>query len=133
VVSSLGYHVLKRVPETEVDPALREMGFVRLRGILVAWAGAHGADPALTRTQAEAKVLAEELRLRVLGGEDMATLAREHDDDPGGRERAGDLGWIHRQNPNLSRHFDTAFLLRPGEVSKLMTSSAGFVILRRER
>ena len=46
------------------------------------------------RTEAEAMALAQKLRARIVAGEKLSTLARTLSDDPGSRERGGDLGWI---------------------------------------
>ncbi len=55
----------------------------------------------LVRTSAErdaaaARALALELERRVDGGEDFAALARQFSDDPGSKERGGELGWFGR-------------------------------------
>jgi hypothetical protein len=47
--------------------------------------------------------------------------------------RAGDLGWVHRYNPDLPRFLDRGFLLAPGELAPVVRSTAGFVVLRREK
>mgnify|MGYP001287554552 CR=1 FL=1 len=44
-------------------------------------------------------------------------IASFSNDDPGGRERAGDLGWVHRRMPGLPLYLQTAFLLKTGEVA----------------
>lgn len=130
--SSLGLHLVQRVPPASLDPALRETTLVRVRAILVSHVGAIGADPALGRELGEALELAQRLAERIRAGADMAELARELDDDPGGRARAGDLGWLHRGNPELPHFMARVFLLRPGELAPLVRCSAGMVLLRRE-
>lgn len=131
--SSLGFHLLKRVPLDAVDPSLRERSFFRARAILVAHAGARGAEPDLQRTLSEALELAQQLYARILAGEDMAELAAAHDDDPGGRERRGDLGWIHRNQPDLPRFLEEGFRGEIGEPLPPMRTPFGYVVIRRER
>lgn len=125
VQSPLGWHLLKRVPVAEVDPALLEPSFVRLRGILVRTGDA--------RKPSEAFELAKRLHERLSGGEDMRRLAREVDEDPGGKEREGDLGWIHRHQAGLSPALRRACLLQVGEVAEVQPVPPGYVILRREK
>lgn len=133
IESPLGYHVLQRVPPDSLDPALYELGLIRARAILVAHSEAPGSLDLAQRTPLEARALAKELHARLAKGEDMAALARVHDDDPTGRERAGDLGWIHRKNPNVHQTVDRLFLVEPGTTLEPVAVSAGWLLLRRER
>lgn len=131
--SPLGYHVLKRVAPAEVDPKLRENQWVRLRAILVQYDLALGADMSHTRDQKKARELVDALAARVRNGEDLAALAAEFNDDPGGRERKGDLGWIHRGAPNITPMLSQAALLPVGSVCEPLLSPFGYLIVRRER
>jgi len=131
--SPLGWHVLQRVPPESFAAAVRENNFVRLRGILVRFDGAGGTGPAALRNAHEARALIDGLRRRLAEGEDMVDLAREHDEDPGGRERRGDLGWIHRRQPGLPQVLRVACLLNVGDTTGPAVTSAGYLILRRER
>jgi parvulin-like peptidyl-prolyl isomerase len=76
---------------------------------------------------------AEELAERIRGGEDMAALARSADDDPGGRERGGDLGWILRRSSKTWPVIERVFLAQPGELVGPFKLSRGYLLLRRER
>ena len=131
--SPLGYHVLKRVAEGDVDPALRENHWVRLRAILVQYDLAAGADTSRARDQKQAREIADGLARRLRAGEDMMQLAAEFNDDPGGKQRKGDLGWIHRSAPNLAPALAQAALLPPGQASEPLLSAFGYLIVRRER
>lgn len=130
--SPLGFHILQRVAVDELDPRLREDVWARGRAILVAFGGSLGADPALVREQTEAQVIADQLAARIRGGEDMAKVAAEFNDDRGGRERAGDIGWLRRATTTMPQFFDRLFLEPPGTLIGPIASNAGFVILRRE-
>ena len=44
----------------------------------------------------DAKLRLSQLRLRIVGGDDFATLARAHSDDTGSALKGGDLGWVNR-------------------------------------
>jgi parvulin-like peptidyl-prolyl isomerase len=128
-----GVFLLQRLDPAQVDPALRETCVVRVRAILVAFSGAAGGDPMLARSSQEAEVIAQDLAARIRAGEDMATLAREWNDDPGGLERAGDLGWILRQSSDIPTFLEKAFLADVGAVLGPVASNAGWVVFRRER
>jgi peptidyl-prolyl cis-trans isomerase SurA len=90
------------------------------------------APMASEEARERAREEAEEIRRRLLRGEDFAQLARRHSADPGSRERGGDLGWFRRGRmvPEFER---AAFALRTGEVSQVVETSFGFHIIRVDR
>ncbi len=133
IESSIGWHLLKRVAIDGVDPALATPSFVRLRAILVRFDTAAGADPATDRTQEEARKIVDALHKRIVEGADMRSVAREFNDDPGGMEREGDLGWIYRHSPNLGVPLRQAALLAPGALSVPALTTAGYMIVKREK
>jgi parvulin-like peptidyl-prolyl isomerase len=123
--SPLGTSIALRVAPEELDPALTDAVIVRARAILLQ--EQDGRD--LERCEA----YANELALRIRAGEDMAALARAADDDPGGRERGGDLGWILRRSSRTWPVVERVFLAAPGELIGPFKLSRGFLLLRRER
>lgn len=129
----VGWHLLKRLDPAAFPPSLREPNFARVRALTIAWARARGASPALRRTQDEARILAEDLRRRIHNGEDMQALASWYDDDPLGKARAGDLGWVRRQSPIVPTWLDVVFLTPLGQPTEVLASDYGWVIARRER
>ncbi len=131
--SPLGWHILRRVPPEQIAAELWEVRFVRLRAILLAHEESRGVVPFPGRTRDAAVELARELRARIVAGADMAELARQLDDDPGGRERGGDLGWIHRGTPGLPEWMNRAWLEPVGWLSPVISTPAGVLLLRRER
>lgn len=133
VRSPFGYHVLKRVAASAVDPSLRENQWVRLRAILVQYDLAQGADMSRAPDQKKAREIADALSRRIHGGEDLLALAAEFNDDPGGKQRKGDLGWIHRGAPNITPLLAQAALLPLGRVSDPLLTPFGYLIVRRER
>ena len=80
------------------------------------------------RTDAEARALAEELRQRLLAGEDFATLAREYSDDTGSGAEGGDLGWFGR-GAMVPSFEEAAFSLEIGEISQPIKSQFGYHII----
>lgn len=79
-------------------------------------------------TEAEALALAEELRQRILNGEDFATLAQEYSEDPGSAAQGGDLGWIGR-GVLVPEFEDVAFSLPVGEISKPVRTDFGYHLI----
>ncbi|MFN0007485.1 MAG: peptidylprolyl isomerase [Planctomycetota bacterium] len=129
IQSPFGWHVLQRIPLDEMDPSLAEPSFVRLRGILLR---VDGTSPQ-GRDRVRTLDLADRLHQRLRAGEDMRELAREFDEDVGGKEREGDLGWVFRNQPGLPRELKRACLLRIGDVAEPQRTAAGYLVVRRER
>ena len=132
VESPLGFHVLQRVGPGALPTSLRDDSWARVRGILIAFAGAAGARPDAGREHDAAEAFANELAQRIARGEDMAQLAALHDDDRGGRERRGDLGWVRRATTEMPQFFDALFTEPPGSLIGPIATRMGFVLLRRE-
>jgi len=71
----------------------------------------------------------EEFRQRVLQGESFSTLAILYSDDPGSARRGGELGFYARGE--LYPEFEAvAYSLRPGEVSEVVETQAGYHIIQ---
>jgi len=133
VSSSHGLHLLKRVAQAELDPSLIETNWIRVRAIVIQHDMAEGADPGAAPTMQAAKRVVDAIEQRLVAGEDLAAVAAELNDDPGGRERRGDLGWVHRKAPRVDRVLGHAFRARVGEWNGPHQTPLGWVFLRRER
>lgn len=103
----------------------------RARHILIQFKGARGADPKVTRSQDEARVLAESLALRLAKERGVfAELAREKSDCPSAAQ-GGELGRITRGD--LVPEFEDAlFTLKVGEISAVVETPFGYHIILRE-
>jgi peptidyl-prolyl cis-trans isomerase SurA len=85
---------------------------------------------------ADARLMAEEEAARALSrarsGEDFGRLAREYSDDPGTRDRGGELGWVGEGE--LVPEFESAlFAMDVGDVSDIVETPFGFHIIQLER
>jgi parvulin-like peptidyl-prolyl isomerase len=72
---------------------------------------------------------AAEILNRAKAGADFARLARENSDDPGTRERGGDLGLFTR-NTHTPKFDDMAFALKAGQISDIVETEYGFHIIK---
>jgi parvulin-like peptidyl-prolyl isomerase len=98
---------------------------VRARHILIS-----PADPS-PEADREARERAEGLLRRIRAGEDFADLARRYSEDPATKPEGGDLGTFGR-GVMLDAVEREAFSLKPGQVSDVFKSEAGYHILRVE-
>jgi parvulin-like peptidyl-prolyl isomerase len=71
----------------------------------------------------------EEVRQRILDGEDFATLAAEFSTDTGSASAGGDLGTI-TTGETVAAFEEAAFALHAGEVSEIIESDYGFHIIK---
>jgi peptidyl-prolyl cis-trans isomerase SurA len=78
----------------------------------------------------------EQLRLRIVGGDDFANIARAHSDDTGTALKGGDLGWVD-PGATVPEFEEVMDKLQPGEISQPFQSSFGWhvvqVLERREQ
>lgn len=72
---------------------------------------------------------AEELLKQLRAGADFAELARKNSEDTASAEKGGDLGWIER-GQTVKAFEETAFSLKPKELSGVITTEYGFHILQ---
>ncbi len=74
---------------------------------------------------------AEAVLKRIKAGEDFAKLASELSDDPGTKNKGGDLGFFPkgRMVPDFEK---VAFSLKPGELSDIVETTFGFHIIKVE-
>lgn len=79
-------------------------------------------------SDAEALALANELRERILAGEDFAALAQAYSDDTGSGANGGDLGWFGR-GMMVPTFEEAAFSLPVGEISEPVKTDFGYHLI----
>lgn len=97
----------------------------RARHILIAV-----ATDAPAAQQAAAKAKAEDILNKLKAGGDFAQLARQYSEDPGTKERGGELGYFSR-GEMVKPFEDAAFKMKPGQL-QLVQSQFGFHIIQLE-
>lgn len=128
-----GLYLVQRVEPEQIPLELHENPWMDLRCILVTFDGVRPPLQAQPRTYAESEQIAAELAERIRAGADMGELAAEFDDDNGGRERAGRVGWVHQQQPGLANYIKALWREAPGVVQGPVALPIGHLIYRRDR
>ena len=113
-----GFHIVKVIDRRGASQQRAEQTLVR--HILL--------TPSAIRTDEETRLEMEDIRARIVAGEDFAELAREFSDDPGTQLAGGDLGWT------VPDDLDPAFqrimnLTGVDELSQPFKSSFGWHVL----
>lgn len=80
-------------------------------------------------SDADAQTRLGQLRTRILGGDDFATLARAHSDDTGSALKGGDLGWLS-PGDTVPEFEDVMSGLAPNDVSEPFQSPFGWHIVQ---
>jgi peptidyl-prolyl cis-trans isomerase C len=106
---------------------------VKARHILFTTGGmAQGDTAEPTPQQRQAKrQQAEQIARRAAAGEDFAALATEFTEEPGGKERGGDLGWFGRGRM-VQQFEEAAFKLQAGQVSPVVETPYGYHVIKVE-
>jgi peptidyl-prolyl cis-trans isomerase SurA len=120
-----GFFVIERRTDPPVGPAR-----IGAKHILISFKGAEHAVAGATRSESEARILAEEIARKAKEGGDWAALAAQYTDEPGSKETGGDLGKFgHGQ---MVKSFElAAFALPVGQISGVVQSPFGFHIIQR--
>jgi peptidyl-prolyl cis-trans isomerase D len=83
------------------------------------------------KTKAEARKKMEDIQAKLKAGADFGQLAKQYSEDPGSKDKGGELGFFPRGRM-VGAFEDAAFSLKPGEISDIVESPFGFNIIQVE-
>ncbi|MDB5272424.1 MAG: surA [Chitinophagaceae bacterium] len=72
---------------------------------------------------------AEDIRQRLIQGEDFCTLAKRYSEDPGSAKQCGELGFF-KKGDLVKPYESMAYKLQPGETSEVVESEFGYHIIQ---
>jgi len=131
-----GFYVAQLIEKGEAERTIETQEERKASHILIAFAGAEGVDEEITRTEEEARKLAEEvLEKASLSDADFTLLAEEFSDGPTASE-GGNLGFFERGR--MVPEFDNAIFGQDDEkvdiglISEVVRTKFGFHVIRLE-
>ena len=121
-----GFLVIERLKDPAAGPER-----IGAKHILIAYASSDKPIAGTTRSEAEARELAEQVLHEVRAeGANWDEIAARYTDEPGSKGTGGDLGTFGRgaMVPPFER---AAFALRVGQISEVVKSPFGFHVIKR--
>lgn len=118
VKTKFGYHIIKVTDKRERIPE------IRASHILISY---RTPDGKIDTAAALAKI--DSILAKIKNGADFAEMAKEYSQDPGTKEKGGDLGYFQRRQ--MVKEFDeAAFNLNVGEVSGVVKTRYGYHLIK---
>lgn len=126
-----GIYIVKLEDKKEV---VRFDKQVEVSHILIAYKGAQNAGAETTRTEEEAKKLAEDLLAKAKKGEDFGKLAEENTNDPGTKATKGVLGAVNKDSSYVPSFKKASLELgKEGDLTAPVKSEFGYHVIRANK
>jgi SecD/SecF fusion protein len=132
VVQSNGYYLVKLVDKRDKERVTEHKPEVNVSHILLAYKGATRAEASVTRTQEEAKKLADEVVKKLQEGAKFEDLAKQYSDDSSNKDKGGVLDQPVNGDGKYATGFETASLAlqKAGDLSPVTQTEFGFHIIK---
>lgn len=118
VKTRFGYHVIKVTEKRDRIPK------IKASHILVDFNNSNGEKDTIA-----ARARIDSVKMMLNAGGDFAELAKKYSEDPGSKDKGGDLGFFERRM--MVKEFDeAAFNLKVGEISDVVKSNFGYHIIK---
>ena len=109
-----------------------EFGKVQARHILVSTRGSNDpANPKAALTDEQAKKKADDIRARLVKGEDFAAIAKKESDDPGSKETGGE--YTFGRGAMVPEFEEAAYGLKENEISQPVKTEHGYHVIQLQK
>jgi SecD/SecF fusion protein len=126
-----GFSIIKVTEKRDQEREISTPRQINVRHILIGFKGAQKAPETVTRTDAEAKTLADELYAKLQGGANFDELAKQNSDDLTSKEKGGALERPVQNDSFYVKEFeDAANKTAAGQISSVFKSPFGYHILK---
>ncbi len=107
---------------------------MRVRHALIAFKGAARATgEGLKRSKEDARALAEKVKAEAQAKpSDFESIVKKYTDEPSGKTKGGDLGYIKKDGDMVAPFSEAAFTLSKGQISEVVETKFGFHIIKAE-
>jgi parvulin-like peptidyl-prolyl isomerase len=85
-----------------------------------------------TRSEKEARDLAQSITNKLDAGEDMKDLVEKYSEDQVAKANGGDIGWVHPSSAHFAGFRNAVLILAKGQVSAPIPVPGGFYVVRIE-
>jgi len=132
LVQQTGYNIIKLIDKQNVDRQIKTPKTIKVAHILVTSKGAQKADASITRSDEEAKKLADEIVQKIKNGEKFEDLAKTYSDDKSNKEKSGVLdGPVTGKGDYVKEFEDAAVALNnAGENTQAVKTDFGYHIIK---
>lgn len=130
-----GYHIVQLTEKRDQEREIKTEKSVKTSHILIAYKGADNADASVTRTQDEAKKLADEIKDKLKKGEKFEDLAKTYSDDKSNKDKGGALtDPVKESGSPYVKEFNQAALQlnQKGDLSDPTKTTFGYHIIRAD-
>ena len=114
-----GFHIIKLAEKRDEEKVVITQ--TKARHILI--------ETSEISSDAEVRIRMEQIRERIIGGEEFATLAQAHSEDPGSSAKGGDLGWVS-PGTMVGEFEEVMNSLADGDISPAFKSRFGWHIIQ---
>lgn len=127
-----GFFIIKVLEKRETGALSENEKTLEVSHILIAYKSSEKAAESITRTKDEAKVLAEELLVKLRTDANFEKTAKEFSDEPGAKDTGGKLSAPVKEGGSYVPAFtkEALKLAKVGELSEVVESPLGFHIIQ---
>ena len=135
LVELKGYHIVKLLEKRDQEREINTPRSVKVSHVLISYKGATKADASISRSEADAQKLADDIVAKLNAGTKFEDLAKQYSDDTGSKDKGGALDEpiVSGKGTYVKEFEDAGFALnKTGQVSPVVKSIFGFHIIKAD-